>query len=202
MSHLRRRLSGTLSARVVAMALAASLMLAGCSDDAKGDGPSASPSSSSASASPTTEPSPTAEPSVTPASGPRLALEDVEIRLPEGWSVDNDDASFLVVGTADDRSGIINLSSFPALNPDVSIARLGQITADKGGFPRDSVQPETTMAGLPAYHVAGPVAGDDSEQFGVLHDGDIVTVEFVFRRGPKDGRQELIDSVLATVQFR
>jgi hypothetical protein len=46
------------------------------------------------------------------------------------------------------------------------------------------------------------VSGQDTEEFGVLHDGDIVAVEFNFKEGLEDGRQELIDSVLATVEFR
>lgn len=206
MPHFRRRLSGRFPARVVALALGASVMLAGCADDddpEAGDPPASPTSAAPTSGSPTTEPSPTDEPSTpAPATGPRLALEDVALRLPKGWFVDNDDASFLVVGAAGDRSATITLSSFPALNPDVSIARLARITARTGGYPRGSIRPETTMAGLPAFHVAGWVTGQDTEEFGVLHDGDIVSVEFNFKEGLEVGRQELIDSVLATVEFR
>ena len=54
----------------------------------------------------------------------------------------------------------------------------------------------------PAFHVAGRVVGDASEEFGLIHDGDIVSVEFTFRSGPDAGRQELIESVLATVELR
>ena len=49
------------------------------------------------------------------------------------------------------------------------------------------MQPPTTMAGQPAFHVAGEVVGDYSEEFGLIHDGEIVSVEFVFFRGPEAG---------------
>ena len=78
---------------------------------------------------------------------------------------------------------------------------MAQSTQRTGGYPPNAVQPPTTMAGLPAFHVAGRVAGDDSEEFGLIHDGEIVSVEFVFLRGPEAGRQELIESVLATVEL-
>jgi hypothetical protein len=204
MSHLRRRVSGTLPPRVAALTLGASLVLAGCSDGdaAGGDDPPTSSSPSSSSTSPATEPSSTDEPSVMPASGPKLALEDVELRMPEGWHLDDDDVSFLVIGMADDRSATIALTSFPALNPDVSVAQLARITVRNAGYPPGSIQPETTMAGLPAFHVAGRVVGEDAEEIGVMHDGNIVAVKFNFIRGPVKGRQELIDSVISTVKLR
>lgn len=184
-------------------ALCLALLVTGCSDDdePEGEGPPESPSSSDAS-SPTDETTPTDEPStVAPATGPELSVKDVSIRLPEGWAVDNTDASFLVVGAANDDTGVINLSSFPSLDPDASIDVLARSTVKTGGYPRDAVQPPTTMAGQPAFHVAGEVVGDYSEEFGLIHDGEIVSVEFVFFRGPEEGRQELIDSVLATVEL-
>ncbi len=51
---------------------------------------------------------------MTPASGPRLTLEDVSLRLPEGWNLDDHKASFQVGGYPPDRSALIYLSSFPA----------------------------------------------------------------------------------------
>lgn len=179
------------------------LVATGCSDDddPEGEGPPASPSSSDVS-SPTDETSPTEEPTtVAPATGPTLKVKAVSLRMPEGWAVDNDDASFLVVGAADDGTALINLSSFPALNPDASLDRLARSTVKTGGYPPDSVLPPTTMAGQPAFHVAGEVGGDYSEEFGLIHDGEIVSVEFVLWRGPKTGWDEMVESVLATVEL-
>jgi hypothetical protein len=189
-------------------ALCLATLVSGCDDEDPGSGaaPSETPTSSEASASPTGAGDPTGDPTaeqptVEPATGPKLTVKAASLRLPLDWHVDNTDASFLHVGAADDRTALINLSSFPSLDPDVSIRRLARITQRTGGYPADSVQPPTTMAGRPAFHVAGPVAGDDTEEFGLLHDGEIVSVEFVFRRGPDTGRQELIESVLATVEL-
>ena len=164
------------------------LVATGCSDDddPEGEGPPASPSSSDVS-SPTDETSPTDEPTtVAPATGPALKVKAVSLRMPEGWAVDNDDASFLVVGAADDGTALINLSSFPALNPDASLDRLARSTVKTGGYPPDSVLPPTTMAGQPAFHVAGEVGGDYSEEFGLIHDGEIVSVEFVLLAWAED----------------
>ncbi len=88
------------------------------------------------------------------------------------------------------------------MNPDVSIARLARITEDTGGYPKGSILPATTLGGLLAFHVRGWVVGDDTEEFGTVHDGNIVAVEFNFKAGLEEGRRELIDSVLATVEFR
>lgn len=186
------------------VALCTALLLTGCGDDEpEGDGPPASPSSSVTPTSPTEESSPTEDvPAVEPATGPRLALEDVALRMPEGWTVDENQASFQVNGTSPNGAGRIYLSSFPSLDPDVSIARLARITVKNVGYPKNSIQRETTLAGRPAFHVAGRVAGDDVEQFGTLLDGNVVAVEFVFYRGKDTGRQELIDSVLASVKWR
>jgi hypothetical protein len=137
-----------------------------------------------------------------PAAGEPLSVKKVRLRMPDGWSLDNDDASYLVVGAADDRTAAIYLSSFPALDPDVSVARLAKSTQRTGGYPPNSVQPPTTMAGMPAFHVSGRVAGDYSDEFGLVHDGEIVSVEFVRRSGPKDGWQAMVESVLASVELR
>ncbi len=189
-------------------ALCLVLLVGGCSGDdpeAKDPPPSGSPSASDSPSEPT-EPTgptgPTDDPAtVEPATGPPLTVKGVSLRMPEGWHLDNDDASFMVVGAADDRTAIINLGSFPSLDPDVSLRRLARSTLRTGGYSNGKVLPEATMAGRPAFHVTGDVAGDWTEEFGLIHEGEIVSVEFVFRRGPKAGRQELIDSVLATVEL-
>lgn len=180
--------------------LCLALLVSGCGgdDDSEGDDPPASPS---ASATGSSEPTAPTSPTVEPATGPVLTLKGVSLNLPEGWHVDNDDSNILVVGADKDSDVLINLSSFPSLDPNASIAALARSTQKTGGYPANSVQPPATMAGRPAFHVAGEVAGDYTEEFGLLNGGDIVSVEFVFWNAPKAGRQELIDSVLATVQL-
>jgi hypothetical protein len=181
--------------------LCLALLVTGCSDDddPEAEGPPESPSSSSSA---TDETAPTDEPTtVPPATGPVLEVKNISIRMPEGWKLDNDDASFLVVGADAEENTLINLSSFPSLDPDASIDRLAKSTEKTGGYPKGSVLPPTTMAGQPAFHVAGDVVGDYHEEFGLIHEGEIVSVEFVHLRGPRDGWPELIESVLATVEL-
>ena len=188
-------------------ALCLTLLVTGCSDDddPEGEGPPEPPSSSSSAATDGTTPTdqtPTDEPTtVSPATGPVLEVKDISIRMPEGWKLDNDDASFLVVGADAEEDTLINLSSFPSLDPDASIDRLAKSTEKTGGYPKGSVLPPTTMAGQPAFHVAGDVVGDYHEEFGLIHEGEIVSVEFVHLRGPRDGWTELVESVLATVEL-
>lgn len=199
---MHRQVSGALSA-VVATTLC--LALAGCGDDdPEGSEPREPSSSSGETGSPApTDASPTdEEETVPPATGPELAMEAVSLRMPEGWRVDNDDSDIVVVGLADDLTSAIYLSSFPALDPSVSIAQLARSTQKEGGYPPGSILPETTLAGQPAFHLAGPVGGDYSEELGVLHDGAIISVEFVHRDGPRKGWEELLASVLATVELR
>lgn len=179
-------------------ALCLALLVTGCSDDDDpgGEGPPESPSSSSSA---TEETTPTDEPTtVPPATGPVLEVKGISIRMPQGWKVDNDDASFLVVGADAEENTVINLSSFPSLDPDASIDRLAKSTEKTGGYAKGSVLPPATMAGQPAFHVAGEVVGDYHEEFGLIHEGEIVSVEFVHLRGPRDGWSELVESVLAT----
>jgi hypothetical protein len=140
-------------------------------------------------------------PSVEPATGPRLSLEGAALRMPDGWTVDSAQASYQVNGTSADRAGRIYLARIPALNPDATLAQLTRVAAETRRLPKSSIQPPITLAGVPAYHLSGRTAGDDVEQFGALVDGDIVTVEFVFYSGKDDGRSELIESVLATVEL-
>jgi hypothetical protein len=186
-------------------ALCLGLLVGGCSDDdpaAKDPPASESPSAADSPTEPTEPTAPTDDPAtVEPATGPPLTVKGVSLRMPEGWHLDNDEASFMVVGAADDRTAIVNLGSFPSLDPDVSLGRLARSTLRTGGYSNGKVLPEATMGGRPAFHVTGDVVGDWTEEFGLIHEGEIVSVEFVFRRGPKTGRQELIDSVLATVEL-
>jgi len=182
-------------------ALCLALLVSGCSndEDPESEGSPQSPSSSSSATEQTT---PSDEPTtVAPATGPELEVKDISLRMPEGWKLDNDDASFLVVGADADENTLINLSSFPSLDPDASIARLAKSTEKTGGYPKGSVLPPTTVAAQPAFHVAGDVVGDYHEEFGLIHEGEIVAVEFVKLRGPKTGWSELVESVLATVEL-
>ena len=199
---MHRHLSGALT---VAATLCLTLALAGCGDD-EGEsdaGPRETPTSAAGDTSPTGPASPTDEsPSVAPASGPRLAMEQASLRLPEGWQVDNDDSDIVVVGLAKDLSAAIYLNSFPSLDSGASLEQLARSTQRTGDYPPGSIRPETTLAGEPAFHLAGQVGDDYSEEFGLLHDGDIVSVEFVHRSGPRAAWSELVASVLATVELR
>jgi len=180
------------------------LLAGGCGDDDpdKADPPSPSPSSSDGSGSPAepTTPTETAT-TVAPATGPVLKLRGTRLRLPEGWHVDNDQSNILVVGASEDLGMLINLSSFPSLDRKASLEDLAKATVETGGYAKGSIKKPGEMAGRPAFRVAGKAYGDYTEEYGLIHKGDIVSVEFVFIDAPKQGRRELIESVLATVRL-
>jgi hypothetical protein len=208
MSHLRRRLSGTVSVRVVVLALGAGLLLAGCSDDDPADPEGSPETTSEGTPSPTgetspTESEPTDDPSVDPATGPVLTPETggIRVRMPEGWTLDENQASFLVNGSEPRGRGRIFVSSFPSLNRDASLQDLARVSIGNGGFPPGSIRPPVTVSGRRAFHLVGRVGSTPSEEFGALVDGDILTVRFDLMGVPEDERQPLIESVLATVEW-
>jgi len=185
------------------------LSLTGCNDDdPKADGGPSSPSSSATREE--TNPTPSGDPSgsgsptsdVPPATGPRLSLKGASLRMPEGWHVFNDESQIAVVGEDPEDFHTIDLSVFPALDQNATIQELARATQKTGGYPRGSIKPPTTLAGKPAFNVAGMVGGRYTEEFGLLHRGDIIAVEFAFYDGiSKAERERLMQSVLATVEL-
>jgi hypothetical protein len=202
MPHFVRRLSGTLSVRVVVMSLSASLFLAGCSDEDDQSGSSESPETTSAEPTSPTEAGPTETPPVQPATGPVLTPDTggIGIRLPEGWKVDHAD-SFLVDGSSPHGWAVIYVTSFPSLDPDIELTRMARLALKHSSFPPGSIRPPVLLNGELAYHLAGKGMSPLQEEYGTVIDGDMLSVKFVLDHIPKAKRQALIDSVLATVEW-
>jgi hypothetical protein len=202
MPHFVRRLSGTLPVQVVVLTIGAGLLLAGCSDEADQSGSPQSQETTSAATTSPTEDGLNETPSVQPATGPVLTPETggITVRLPEGWKIDHAD-SFVVDGSKPLAWARISLTSFPSLDPDIELTRQSRIALDHSWMPQGSILPPVLLNGELVYHLAGKGKSPRQEEYGTVIDGNLVYVRFELDDVPKDKRQALIDSVLATVEW-
>ena len=189
------------------------LLLTACADDGSAD---AAPDEASASTTTTptepsetpTDPAPTStivpEPTVAPATGPELEQDAASLRLPEGWQLDELQASYLASGN-DARlgQGNIGLSQFPSLvsNPtDAMIERSTNRTRFQG---KGEVLDPVDVGGVEMLHVAGRAGTVLEDEYVALVDGDLVSITFSTEPGLDEAqRDELVASVLASVTWR
>jgi hypothetical protein len=183
----------------VSAALAAVLVLgAACGNDDASADPSPEASSSSASASPTA--------TVEPAAGPALNIPRATVRVPKGWyltprivpeqaDAGNDSYSF----------SSISLAQIDSFDPSLNADELADNWLDSNSYPQDPQElPLTELDGVEVYHLAGMVQKHlYLEEFGAQTAGKVVSLAFMFSpvASPEE-RQEIIDSVLATFQWK
>lgn len=177
---------------------AVALLVAGCgggtptgSDAPSSSVPSASPGGTDES--PTTDPSTSATPAAT---GPLVTRTGFELRVPEGYEVDD---TYDLSITAFDDSGrnAIAIGNHEGVDRE-SLAALASESVRLGlwkGTPR-RLEP-ITLAGERWYHLRGPqLAAPHAEEFGAWHAGTQVRLTFSSWSGAP--RQQMIASVLAT----
>ena len=190
----------TRPAGLLAGLLAATLLLAGCSDD--GEDPEGSPTSTptDATSSTSTDPSPS-EPGVEPASGFVIDLERVTMRVPEGWKKVRQMAAFLVGAQDPGSFSSVSLGDLSAAG-EPSLAEQAEFAAQSES--RTRILDPVEIAGVEWYHVVG--REDDLvgfEEFGTVHNGSQATISFSLDdKVPADEQQALIASVLATVAWK
>ncbi|GAB2445948.1 hypothetical protein GCM10027062_28730 [Nocardioides hungaricus] len=179
---------------------AASLLLAGCGGD-----PQAEPGGTPTSSTPTepTEPTrsePTA-PVVEPATGFTFDLERITMRAPEGWRKTKAPASFLLGADDPKTVSTIILSDLMAVR-DQPLA--GQVRIALKSTPQLKVQEPVEIAGVKWYHLAGR---DDQyatlDSFGTIYNDSEAVIDFSLDNDlSADKKQQIIDSVLATVEWK
>lgn len=204
---VRRRLG---TAAVVLVVLAT----AGCGDDdpETGEGPDPSPPASSpgqspgqspsqSPGSPTSDPTAPSDPAVSPADGPLLALDHVSVRVPDTFR--EEPPSNLLLVAEDPRTGV-----FIALSDTLQIGRPYSLDEQARARVRSAltieppeIQEPVTVAGEPMYHLSGPFErGSRMDEYGVALPAANIFIRFVTPDDlPEAQRQELIDSVLATL---
>jgi hypothetical protein len=182
------------------------LVLAGCGGDAQEtSGDPASPtspesSSSPAEAAPTEEPVPT----IAPAAGALLEVEGLRVHAPLSFSALPDQSRGYQVAFVPYVRSAVSVYTFPNIS-DFTVDESARATLRDGPFPRGRGRrlDDVVLDGETVFHLAGPLEdGGYGERFGAVFDGGDLALDFGFHDGePPAFRQEVIDSVLATVDF-
>lgn len=203
---MRRLILGSLTAVLT-------IVLSGCGgDDTTAERPAPSPSSSgstsepsgSATPSPTQTPTPSAtqavEPPVAPATGAVLSAEVVSVNAPASFGdTARQDRSGGTVIDLDNPRNFLELDTLETSLTDESVDTIANSARTNSLItPPLERQPDTTVAGLPAYHLSGPDAAFDGwrEQFGFRYQGYTVSVTV---NSPLDLPQAERDAIVAPV---
>lgn len=196
----------------------AGLLLGGCSDGGGADGAAtptptgtsevpASPSPSATSD--PSDPSPPPEPTVTPATGPELVSEQLRLRVPEGWELDESFTELDV--SANGGEGVQGNTVLVTTVPATSGGTLDELAASAaevpGGRPLEVLEP-VTVGGVEMAHVRGPFGGILTDTYVAVvktaAGTDQVSISFGYDNGVEDDvafQQALMDEVLATVKW-
>lgn len=191
----------------VVSALALALALVGCGsdgDDASADPPRDPGASEFTSDAPAETPTESSTPSVAPATGPEIAVRGLRVNAPQGWEAKRPYA----VMAAAVPGGVIGTTVYVFRFPNsglVTMDGLGRASQRESGWKFKLRRlDDLDLDGQPAFHLAGNVnPGQYIEKFGAIVNDDRLTLTFEFGNGEdKAYRDEIIGSVLATVDFR
>jgi hypothetical protein len=181
--------------------VAASALLAGCSDS--GDRASGEPGTSASDTPTGSTSTSTSTPAVEPATGKLVETSYFTVRVPRGFEVDVTAEDFSIY-TYDPAGGAeIAFTLVPTNGNDFSLHQLAhQLLRNQPWTREPKLAADTTVAGEPAYHLTGPVGnGLRTDAFGVAHDDMHVMVDVETDRSPEK-QQQMVDAVLATWQWK
>lgn len=184
---------------ILASLAAVTLLLTGCGDgdeDPQAD-PTSSPTDTSSTAS---DPTPS-EPGVEPATGPLIDRDRIRMNVPEGWKKNRQIATFLESASAPGSNTGVSLGDLSAVGEPTLQEQAEAGTASR----RDvSIEEPVEIAGVDWYHAKGREGRHGRyEQFGTVHNGSQATITFTLDDDvPQAEQQEIIDSVLASVEWK
>lgn len=186
---------------VLAALVAAGLLLTGCSDEDAD--PQADPSDTATSSDTATPDEPTAspEPTVEPASGVRVELDRIAMHAPAGWRKAKQLSPFLVQVDEPGSVNSVSLGDLSAVS-DTPLQEQAEIAADNER--QSEIVDPVEIGGVDWYHIVGREDRfADFEQFGTIHNGSEAVISFSLDTElAEDERQQIIDSVLATVEWK
>lgn len=184
---------------------------AACSGD-PGVEPAPDPSSGGATSSTAgspgaTDPTGSVEPTVAPATGPRLSMPHARLRIPAGWYVGDQLVTSHKDGQDPDSTSLLSLGETPALGSTADLTELRRNALDvaRRVYPMTPEQrPDVEVDGVEMYHLEGRVQPLNWEsEFGAIVDDHVVVLRFhLSPRTPLTERRQLVDSVLATFEWR
>jgi hypothetical protein len=185
---------------LTALALTA-FLLAGCGGDDDPQGtPTGTPDSSSSDPTAPTETEPT-QPAVEPAGGFLIDLDRIRMHAPDGWKRNDPMSTFLL--QADDRKtgSSVSLSDLSAVS---STPIMGQAKIAVKHYPRAEIAEPVEIAGVEWYHITGREDRFSTVHlFGTIHNGSEAVIDFSLSDDiPEDEQQQIIDSVLASVEWK
>lgn len=194
-------------AALVTLVTLVMLVLAGCGEgtESRRDGGenTTPPESTSAEPTATTSESPTeaeSSPTIEPATGKVIKVEEIRARVPEGWIT----SIRLPIQQGAFPSGVlytfIRVFHFP--NSGLfTIDELGDVERKTFGSKGKRLD-DLVIDGQQVYHLTGNPDRGHAERFGSIVNDAQVFIEFQFGAGQgRAARDEIIQSVLATVQF-
>jgi hypothetical protein len=143
-------------------------------------------------------------PAVEPATGPRLETPHARARAPEGWG--RRQTAFGVDSQMPGGSDAVTLSEGPA-PPGAEPTRGALRAAAKGqlqlGLTRNpSLDLDAKLAGRPAFKLTGHDRHGRKVQWTTIYEDSLVTISFLLQDTPKAEREELVESVLSTFEYR
>ena len=180
--------------RRLAVACLVAVLITGCQDEDPGgtSGPEPADPSSGSSQSQAVE----------PADGPVVENAHASYRVPKGYEVADELAGTIPANDSGSSRSAITLAEVPTFgNTDLgTIAQLVARNVARGRAPKRVA--DTTLAGEPAFHLEGQVQpGQHFTAYGAIHDDNVVYVRFDLD-GSRAQSQQVIDSVLATWQWK
>jgi len=181
----------------VTLLCCAVLPLTGCGDDEPGADPSAvAPTTSTASPSASEEPRTDGVP---PASGITIEGDQYRVRIPKGWKAD-EELLGVVFTYNPDNTDVIAVTSVDGAA--ASLDEAARIAVKGSGVAGTRRVDDTTLGGLPAYHLtATPVGEKVYEELGLSVGDQLVSIAFDIR-APEGEREALMSSVLATFEWK
>jgi hypothetical protein len=182
----------------LAVACLAGVLLTGCEDS--GDGTGAEPTGEPTSASPSVSPS--GSQGVEPADGPMVESDHASYHVPRTFEVAGELAGTFPASEKGSGRSTITLGEVAAFG-NTDLRTLAQVVARnvaRGRAPERVA--DTTLAGEPAFHLEGQVQpGQHFTAYGAARDDMVVYVRFDLD-GSREDNADLIESVLATWQWK
>lgn len=140
---------------------------------------------------------------MTPAAGKTVDMKLFSTHVPVGWDVSVTAKNFSVLAYDAESGDQISFSVVALAGNDFTLDHLAHQALRYGPWSKTpTIEPETTLAGEPAYHLTGPVGGGlKGESLGSAYDGN--DAEVVSQVSGSDAKlQQVMESVLASWQWK